>query len=130
MAETGVLRLDARVAVPLAACAAVELDKSDAVFDEAAGEQAVAAKDGGFFLIHAVELLGGSGLLFQIHRAGCFGLHLIGEFKAADAGVEFGVAGTAGVEFAVERGEDVELVTLALAIDVFRVVEILDRRAV
>jgi formate dehydrogenase assembly factor FdhD len=68
--------------------------------------------------------------LAQIHRAGRLRLHLVGEFKALDAGVEFGVAGAAGVEIAIERAEQVELVALALAIDAFRVVEVFDRRAV
>ena len=62
-AELGVVLLDLGVGVPLAARAAVELDEADAALDEAAGEQAVAAEDGGLRLIDAVERLGRVGLL-------------------------------------------------------------------
>ena len=129
VAVFAVIHLDAFVRVPLAARTAVELDEAHAVLDEATRQEAVAAKNGGRLVVHAVELLGGVGLLAEIDRIGSLRLHLKGEFVAFDAGVEFGVAGTRGIVVAIQSTEQVQLLTLTATIDAFRVVEELDWRA-
>src|SRR5262245_44600030 len=98
----GVIRFDAGVGVPLAAGAVVELHETDAALDEPPREQAVAAKDGGFALVHAVETAGLLGFAGDIHRLGGMGLHAERQLVAGNAGIEFGLLGPRQLVLAVE----------------------------
>src|SRR6056297_722020 len=88
LAEPRVVFLDPRVRIPLAAGSAVELDKTDASFDQPAGEQAVPAEGLRLFLIQTVQLFHRRGLLSQVDCRGRFRLHPEGEFVTADPRVE------------------------------------------
>ena len=67
-AEIGVAFLELRVAVPLAACAVIELHEPHAPLHQSAGEQAVATKRRGLLLIQPVEPLRLRRLLVKVHR--------------------------------------------------------------
>jgi hypothetical protein len=103
-----VVAFEVRMGVPAGAGAAVEFDEADAAFDQAAAEEAVAAEDGGFGFIEAVEGFGLFGFAGEVDDFGAGFLEGIGEFEAADAGFESRVVGVGGGVFAVLGGEELQ----------------------
>ncbi len=78
--------LDVIVAVP---GSVVELHEAHAIFDELAGEQALATEGVGRVLADSVKLLGFFIFLGQIERLGHLHLHAEGQFVAVHARREF-----------------------------------------
>ena len=92
-AELGVVLLDLRVRVPLAARAVVELHEAHAALDQPPREQAHAAQSRRS-LFHRCRRAASRvfGFLREIDRLGRLGLHAEGEFVAGDARLEFASA--------------------------------------
>ena len=86
-----VVAFDFCVCVPFASCAAVELDKADAAFNEAAGEETHGAELSGFGSVESVETFSGAGFGLRVEGIGRFELHSCCEFVGVDARFEVGV---------------------------------------
>jgi hypothetical protein len=121
--------LQLAVGVPCAAAlggAAVDLDDSDAAFDESAGEEAFSAGVFGVGVVEAVEFARFFGFGSEVDGFGHFGLHaqgeVVGGHSRAQGGVVFPVFEVLGVELA----EEVDAVLLRAEWEVGRGVEVED----
>jgi len=102
------------VVVPWLAGAVPDLHEADATFDEAAGDEHLAALQG--VAIHVANVLG---FKADIEGIGRFELHAVGEFEAFETGFEVGIVFAGLGVFFVELAEEVELLALTVAGKVF-----------
>jgi hypothetical protein len=63
-----------------------DLDESDAAFDEAACDKALATEGVGIFFVNAVEFASGFRFAGDVECFWCSGLHAVGEFVAGETG--------------------------------------------
>ena len=112
--EAAVIDFEVVVIVPWLAFAVPELDEADPAFDEPAGDERLAAVD-----IVAVEVADVLGFAVEVEGVAGVELHAVGEFEGLDASFEAGVAGAAGLVFAVHFVKEVELDALFAHGEVF-----------
>ena len=124
----GVIAFEVVMRIPAAARAAVQFDETHSALHQLARHQAVRSEDGGGRVVHAVHLLGGFGLLRQIHRFGCGRLHLVGQLVGADPRVQFGVVRTCPPPRAGSSLQQPELAALLLVAHSGGRLQIEDRR--
>ncbi len=110
-AAKGLVGLHVAVGIPTAVAAAgvTDLHEADAVFDETAGHEELAAEVVCRFVADAVEILDVLGFLREVDDAGGAELHAGGELVGFDAGSDVGVEGVAITEVAIEEGEGLHL---------------------
>ncbi len=99
--------LDVVVMIPGLTGAVPELDDADATFEEASGDEGLAAMD-----MIAVGGADVGGFVGDVEGVGGFDLHAEGEFEGVDAGIEAGIAWVGIAMTLVEKAEEVELAAL------------------
>ena len=102
-----------------------ELDKADAAFDQAAGEQTIVGERS-FARFGAVEFEGLLGFLRKVHQLGSARLHAVSHFERVDASGDLGIADGAEA-LLVEAAEGFERVPLHFGVDAFGVGKVADR---
>ena len=116
-----------QVAVGVPFSVAVDLDKTDSAFDQAAGEQALGSVRFRFGPVQAVHLLGGLGFPGEIRQFGGFCLHAVGEFKGLDAAEQFRLIGACAEVFGVDLGQQIQLSSLVGPGHIFGAIQVEDR---
>ncbi len=102
------------VGVPTAARAGVQLHKTHAPLHQPPGQKTVLPEGLSFRAVQAVQLLGGLGLLGQIHRFGPGRLHLVSQLVGADPRFQLGVARIFRSEALVQFLQKIQLAALLL----------------
>lgn len=92
----------------------VDLHEANAVFDQAAAEQAHAAVEGfaGNAVVESVGFVRGGGFVCEIADVDGFGLHTVSELGGADAAFEVSFTGPGGSVSAIEPLGEVECLSL------------------
>src|SRR5438309_11877744 len=98
--------------IPCAASATVELDKANAMFDQAPREQPVAAEYCSSLLIETIKLFNRFGLFRKIDCLRSFGLHAESQFITANAGIQFAELGMSQGMLPIQFGEECQLAAL------------------
>ncbi len=98
---------DVVVVIPGLAGAVPELDHADAAFEEASGDEGLAAVD-----VVAVHLADVGWFAGDVEGVGGLQLHAEGQFEGFEAGFEAGVAEAGALVFEVQFAEEVELAAL------------------
>ena len=92
-----------------------DLYKADALFDEAAGHEALAPEVVGGLVIHAIHVADVPGLAVEIDDIWDFHLHAVSEFIRFHARSKVGMFGMLAGVFVIEAGEGIERGALVFA---------------
>ena len=111
------------VAVPSVldvAAPGIELYEADPVFQQTAGDEALAAEVGRQGPVQAIHFLGGLVFPVQVHRLGGRGLHAVGQLVGIDPACQLGFPGPQGQVLLVQGPQEIQRVALGLPADAGR----------